>query len=205
MAKQLAFYFDSSRCSGCKACQMACKDKHDLEVGLIWRRVYEISGGDWEKRGDAWIPHVFTYNLSVACNHCTKPICKDVCPTAAITKRRDGIVLIDRNKCMGCRYCEWACPYGSPQFDKDSGTMTKCHLCFDYIDLGKIPVCVSACPQRALDFGELADLKNKYSGTDHVHPLPNPALTEPALLIKPHKDAERAKREDAKIANREEI
>jgi anaerobic dimethyl sulfoxide reductase subunit B (iron-sulfur subunit) len=205
MAKQLAFYFDSSRCSGCKACQMACKDKHNLKVGLIWRRIYEIAGGDWEKRGDAWIPHIFAYNLSIACNHCLKPVCKDVCPTAAITKRKDGIVLIDGDKCMGCRYCEWACPYGSPQFDKDTGTMTKCHLCFDYIDLGKIPVCVSACPQRALDFGELANLKRKYSGTDRVHPLPDPTLTEPALLITPHKDADRAKEEKAKIANREEI
>jgi len=82
---------------------MACKDKHDLGVGLIWRRVYEISGGDWEKRGGAWIPHVFAYNLSIACNHCAKPVCKDVCPTAAITKRKDGIVMIDREKCMGFR------------------------------------------------------------------------------------------------------
>jgi anaerobic dimethyl sulfoxide reductase subunit B (iron-sulfur subunit) len=184
---------------------MACKDKHDLGVGLIWRRVYEISGGEWEKRGSAWIPHVFAYNLSIACNHCTKPVCKDVCPTAAITKRKDGIVMIDRDKCMGCRYCEWACPYGSPQFDKDSGTMTKCHLCFDYIDEDKAPVCVSACPQRALDFGELSVLKKKYSGTDHVHPLPDPALTEPAVVITPHRDADRARKEKAKIVNREEV
>lgn len=205
MAKQLAFYFDSSQCSGCKACQMACKDKHDLDVGLIWRRVYEISGGYWEKRENAWIPHVFAYNLSVACNHCQKPVCKDVCPTAAITKRKDGIVIINGDKCMGCRYCEWTCPYSSPQFDKDSGTMTKCHLCYDYIDSGTIPVCVSACPQRALDFGELAELKKKYSETDSVHPLPDPTLTEPALVITPHRDADRAEKEKAKIANREEI
>lgn len=205
MVKQFAFYFDSSQCSGCKACQMACKDKHDLAVGLIWRRVYEISGGNWEKRGDAWIPHVFAYNLSIACNHCVKPVCKDVCPTAAIIKRKEGIVLIDGDKCMGCRYCEWACPYGSPQFDKDSGIMTKCHFCFDYIDEGKIPVCVSACPKRAIDFGEFSELQKKYLGTGQVYPLPDPSLTEPAIVITPHKDAERAKKEKAKIANREEV
>jgi anaerobic dimethyl sulfoxide reductase subunit B (iron-sulfur subunit) len=205
MAKQLAFYFNSSQCSGCKACQMACKDKHNLEVGLIWRRVYEISGGEWEKRGNAWIPHVFAYNLSIACNHCEKPVCKDVCPTAAITKRKDGIVLIDGDKCMGCRYCEWACPYSSPQFDEVSGTMSKCHFCFDSIDKGDPPVCVSACPQRALDFGELSDLMKKYSGTNSVHPLPDPALTEPALVITPHKDAKRAREHKARIANREEV
>lgn len=205
MAKQLAFYFNSIKCSGCKACQMACKDKHDLKVGVNWRRVYEISGGYWENRGAAWVPHVLAYNLSIACNHCIKPICRDVCPTGAIAKRKDGIVLIDSDKCMGCRYCEWACPYGSPQFDKNSGTMTKCHLCFDYIDKDKTPACVSACPQRALDFGELSDLKEKYSGIDSVHPLPDSTLTEPAIIITPHKDTERAKKEQAKIANREEV
>ncbi|MGD9346615.1 MAG: dimethylsulfoxide reductase subunit B [Candidatus Aminicenantes bacterium] len=205
MAKQLAFYFDSSHCSGCKACQMACKDKHDLDVGLNWRRVYEISGGQWENQGNAWIPHIFAYNLSIACNHCAKPVCRDVCPTGAITKRKDGIVLIDKNKCMGCRYCEWACPYGALQFDKASGTMTKCHFCFDNIDEGKIPACISACPQRALDFGELSELKKNYHGTDNVHPLPDPALTDPAIVINPHKDAERARAENAEIANREEV
>jgi anaerobic dimethyl sulfoxide reductase subunit B (iron-sulfur subunit) len=83
--------------------------------------------------------------------------------------------------------------------------MTKCHFCFDYIDEGKIPACVSACPQRALDFGELSDLKKKYSGTDSIHPLPDPTLTEPALVIKPHKDAVGAKEKKARIANREEV
>jgi anaerobic dimethyl sulfoxide reductase subunit B (iron-sulfur subunit) len=83
--------------------------------------------------------------------------------------------------------------------------MTKCHLCFDYIDEGQAPACVSACPQRALDFGELDDLKKKYSGINHVHPLPDPTLTEPALLITPHKDAERAQKGTVSIANREEV
>ena len=106
---------------------------------------------------------------------------------------------------MGCRYCEWVCPYSSPQFDELRGIMTKCHFCFDLIDEGKIPVCISACPQRALDFGEITELKKKYAGTDSVHPLPDPMLTEPALVIKPHRDAERAKEEKAPIANREEV
>jgi anaerobic dimethyl sulfoxide reductase subunit B (iron-sulfur subunit) len=114
-------------------------------------------------------------------------------------------VLIDGDKCMGCRYCEWACPYSSPQFDEVSGTMSKCHFCFDSIDKGDPPVCVSACPQRALDFGELSDLMKKYSGTNSVHPLPDPALTEPALVITPHKDAKRAREHKARIANREEV
>ena len=70
MPKQCAFYFDSSACSGCKACQMACKDKHGLHVGLLWRRVYEVTGGGWARRGEAWLSSVFAYNVSLACNHC---------------------------------------------------------------------------------------------------------------------------------------
>ena len=64
MAKQYAFYFNASACSGCKACQMACKDKHDLNLGILWRRVYEIAGGEWKKKENAWIPGVFAYNTS---------------------------------------------------------------------------------------------------------------------------------------------
>jgi anaerobic dimethyl sulfoxide reductase subunit B (iron-sulfur subunit) len=72
MTKQYAFYFDSSACSGCKACQVACKDKHNLEVGRLWRRVYEVSGGGWQRQGQAWTTSAFAYNLSLACNHCAK-------------------------------------------------------------------------------------------------------------------------------------
>jgi anaerobic dimethyl sulfoxide reductase subunit B (iron-sulfur subunit) len=205
MAKQLAFYFDASACSGCKACQMACKDKHGLNAGLLWRRVYEISGGEWIKKSKAWTPNVFAYNLSLACNHCQKPICQASCPTGAISKRKDGIVLIDASKCIGCRYCEWGCPYGSPQYNESTGTMTKCHFCYDYIDMGKPPACVASCPMRALDFGPLSKLKKKYPGTQNIYPLPAPNLTEPAIVIQPHKDSAKASKANASVANWEEV
>ena len=205
MVKQYAFYFDSSVCSGCKTCQIACKDKHDLEVGRLWRRVYEISGGKWERRGPLWSPQVFVYNLSIGCNHCEDPLCMKSCPTKAISKRKDGIVVIDRNKCIGCRYCEWGCPYGSLQFNRSSGTMSKCSFCFDLIDRGEQPVCVTACPMRALDFGDLSELSQKYSGSNSVYPLPDPNLTGPSIIIKPHRDATRAKMEKGRIANIEEV
>lgn len=205
MAKQLAFYFDAAACSGCKACQMACKDKHDLAVGLLWRRVYEITGGEWKRQGSTWDPGVFAYNLSMACNHCQKPICQSMCPTGAIFRRSDGIVLIDRETCIGCRYCEWGCPYGAPQYDEESGVMTKCHFCYDLIDEGQAPACVTACPMRALDFGSLTALKKKHPESDHIFPLPDPELTEPSLLIKPHRDAAQAGPENASIANLEEV
>ena len=207
-----AFYFDSSACSGCKACQAACKDKHNLPVGILWRRVYEVSGGGWTRRDNAWVNDVFAYNLSMACNHCAKPICAEVCPARAITKRADGIVLIDADKCIGCKYCSWACPYGAPQYDDEHGCMTKCTFCFDNIDAGLPPACVAACPLRTLEFATESTGKKKANSVlyvfpvaENVYPLPQASLTEPALVIKPHKDAHRANEQLAQIANREEV
>lgn len=189
MKKQYAFYIDTSRCSGCKACQAACNDKHNIGIGILWRRVYEISGGDWIQKGNAWIHNVHAYNISMACNHCEDPICVKTCPTKAMYKRKDGIVLVDENKCIGCRYCEWACPYGSLQYDSDKGVMTKCTLCYDYIDEGKNPSCVDACPMRVLEFGELKELKKKYGDVAEIYPLPKKEITKPAIVINLHKDS----------------
>ncbi len=202
---QIAFYFDASACSGCKACQVACKDKHGLADGLLWRRVYEVSGGGWRVQGQAWISTVFAYNLSLACNHCEKPICRDVCPAGAITKRADGIVLLDAERCLGCGYCAWACPYGAPQYDEQAGHMTKCDFCADHLDMDLPPACVAACPMRALDYGERGELERRYGSGGALDPLPDPALTGPSLLIRPHKDAGQAASELARIANREEV
>jgi anaerobic dimethyl sulfoxide reductase subunit B (iron-sulfur subunit) len=202
---QYAFYFDSRSCSGCKACQVACKDWNGLETGLLWRRVYEITGGGWEKRGAAWVSSVFSYNLSISCNHCARPICLEVCPTHAITKRPDGIVLIDNKRCTGCKYCTWACPYGAPQFNPANGRMTKCDFCVERLDNGLQPICVAACPLRSLGFGEQSELVTRYGPSPAIFPLPDAGQTEPALFITPHPDAARALAEPAQVSNRQEI
>lgn len=199
-----AFYFDARACSGCKACQVACKDKHDLPVGVLWRRVYEVCGGEWQQQGEAWITSAFAYNLSIACNHCARPICVEVCPAAAISQRPDGIVLIDEKRCIGCKYCSWACPYGAPQYDTGLGIMTKCTFCVDQIEAGLPPACVAACPMRVLDFGDLKELESRHGAGGHLFPLPAADLTEPALVVRPHKDALKATNR-AEIANREEV
>jgi anaerobic dimethyl sulfoxide reductase subunit A len=200
---QLAFYVDATACTGCKTCQMACKDRHGLGLGLLWRRVYEVVGGGWRRAGAAWAHDVYAYTLSLACNHCQAPICVEVCPTGAMAKRPDGIVTIDQAKCIGCRYCAWSCPYGAPQYDAASGRMSKCDFCLDDIVAGRPPACVAACPMRALDWGERAELEARYPGATGkaTHPLPGEGLTRPALLIRAHPAAGR----EGRIANREEV
>ncbi len=205
MSRQYGFYIDTSRCSGCKACQAACNDKHDSVAGVLWRRVYEVSGGNWIQEGNSWKHNILTYNISMACNHCEDPVCAKVCPAKAIYKRKDGIVLIDEEKCIGCRYCEWACPYGSPQYDPDKGVMSKCTLCYDYIDEGRNPSCVDACPMRVLEFGEMKALRKKYGEIREIHPLPDMNLTRPAVVIKPHKDSFRITEGNLKVNNKEEV
>jgi len=205
MANQLGFYVNLSACSGCKACQIACQDKNDLQDGRKWRRVVEVEGGEWLKVGEAWTHNIFSYYVSTACYHCENPPCMDVCPANAITKRDDGIVLIDEDKCIGCRYCEWACPYGAPQLNDSTGVMTKCDLCHDYVDAGQKPACVSVCPMRALDFGDMDELRAKYGEVENVYPLPDPAMTRPAAVFKPHKDTVLTDSGSATIVNGEEI
>ncbi len=202
---QFAFYFDAASCSGCKACQAACKDKNHLPVGVLWRRVYEVSGGGWKQAGRAWISNVYAYHVSLSCNHCDRPICLEVCPANAYSRRLDGIVLLNSERCIGCRYCLWACPYGAPQFDEESGRTSKCDFCVDQLDEGKPPVCVAACPMRALDFGEHLELENKYGALEPFFPLPTSDLTRPSLVFTPHQAAYRSEMGTGRVINWEEV
>ena len=205
--KQLGFYVDQASCTGCKACQIACKDKNDLPVGVTWRRVAEYSGGGWsqDQSQGTFKANVFTYYTSVSCNHCEDPICIRVCPTKAMHKGEHGIVSVDDSACIGCRYCEWACPYSAPAFSAAKGVMTKCDFCQDYLAEGRDPACVAACPSRVLDFGEIDDLRKKYGTTAGIEPLPDPAITKPNLVITPHKDAQKSGHGDGTLANPAEV
>jgi anaerobic dimethyl sulfoxide reductase subunit B (iron-sulfur subunit) len=199
------FYLDTSACTGCKACQIACKDKNKLPVGMLWRKVVEVEGGEWLQNGPAWTNSVFTYFVSTACNHCDRPICVGICPTGAMHQREDGIVLLDPDRCMGCRYCEMACPYHAPQFDLVERVMTKCNFCVDLVDVGQSPACVAACQMRALHFGDLEELRGKFGEASAVYPLPAPELTEPALVLTLHPESIRKTGACPRIGNWEEI
>lgn len=202
MAKQLGFHINSSICADCKACQVACKDKNNLPVGMMYRRVVQYGGGTWVRQGTTMVPNgVFSYSVSVACMHCENPPCVDVCPANAMQKRADGIVYVDQDKCIGCRYCQWACPYGAPVFDEAKGVVGKCNLCMDLVDQGLNPSCVDACPMRAIEFGELADLQAKYGTVNAVAPLPDAKITQPSVVITPHRHAQPVGSHAGKITN----
>jgi len=138
------FLLDLNRCVGCGACVLACRIENDLPEGIGWRRILTLN----QRRAGAGP----TYHLSLACHHCEDPPCAKGCPSGALEKRADGIVSLDEDLCLGCRYCEMACPFGAPSFDAERGVMTKCHLCAPRQDRGLLPACTQACPTRALRF-----------------------------------------------------
>lgn len=204
MTRRLGFAIDTSACTGCKACQTACKDRHNLPVGVLWRRVYEVSGGTWRRDGTAWRHDVWAYSLSISCNHCDEPVCLEVCPASAYARGENGLVLHDPDKCLGCGNCAWACPYGAPQLDTARRVMTKCGLCAEDLAAGRPPACVAACPLRAIEVGDIEELAARF-GPPEIEPLPDAALTTPSLRVRAHRDAGRARATGGRVRNREEV
>lgn len=203
---QYAFHFDGTRCTGCKTCEMSCKDYKDLAVNIAYRKVYEVTLGDTKKDDKGAITTTcVSYPLSMSCNHCDDPACTKVCPTGAMHKDSNtGLVSVDADKCIGCGYCHMACPYNSPIVDRDKGHSVKCDGCAERIASGEKPVCVEACPARALDFGEVSEMKDKGERAN-IAPLPASKYTEPNLYIKPSKDAKPAEDAFAKVVNPLEV
>ena len=129
MSTEYGFSFAKNKCTQCYGCEGACKGWREAELGVRWRRVYNIWSGHY--------PEVKMASASVACMHCAVPVCVKACPVEAIQKRaEDGIVVVDSGKCIGCKTCSKECPFGAPQFGAD-GKMQKCDMCRNEIDLGK--------------------------------------------------------------------
>ena len=173
----LGFYFDQTRWIGCKACQVACKDKNRLDVGANFREIKDFEVGEF--------PSVKTYSLTLSCQHCNNPACVEACPVGAMYKANDGTVLHDASLCVGCKACINACPYDAPAYIDSKKIVGKCDACAAIRAAGGKPACVAACPMRALDFGDLDELKAKY-GSNLVSELPclPSSDTEPNLVIK---------------------
>ena len=188
--QQWGFIHHNVDCLGCRACEIACKDKNGLPPGPRFRRVMYIEGGTF--------PEVFAYKVNLSCNHCAEPACLPTCPTGAIWKRADnGVVDIDSTLCIGCRRCESACPYGAPQFDPNENIVKKCNLCIDELEAGRKPYCVAACMMRVLDIGPIDELragtwdtKAMVKGKDvpvrQVRHMASPELTNPSIVFIAH-------------------
>jgi Fe-S-cluster-containing dehydrogenase component len=171
MSKQLALVIDLNVCVGCHACVTSCKEWNTQgsagpltdqnaygadPTGTFFNRVQTFEVGEF--------PHTETVHFPKSCLHCEDPPCVPVCPTGASHKRaEDGIVLVDYDKCIGCKYCSWACPYGAREVDEQQKVMKKCTLCVDRIYDAKLPeaerkpACVLACPTSARLFGDIHD------------------------------------------------
>ena len=179
---QYAFFFDQSRCTGCRDCTVACKNWHQFPPGpLKYLKVYEYEKGAF--------PTVRIHFQWVPCYHCEKPVCMDACPVDAISKEpKYGAVLIDADKCTGCRNCYEECPYGAPVFESDEiGTLRKNATCASTGWKQEIYRFVSGpARHRALDFGTLADMQARYGTLSDLEDLPDSKTTKPSVVFKPH-------------------
>ena len=165
--KKFVMVIDLSRCKNLKKCQSACNHMHHVHPGQNWLKVYAMQ--DAEHTAPYWQP--------TTCMHCDEPPCVKVCPVDATFKRQDGIVLIDSDRCVGCRFCMAACPYSTRVFNwekpvlpeeiagrdyscetsvpQKKGTVGKCDFCPDMVRKGELPHCVTACPNGVFFFGDM--------------------------------------------------
>ncbi len=168
------FLLDLDRCTGCGACALACRLENDRPAGTSFRHVTTFN--------PSRSPLAPVLHLSLACNHCEKPACLAACPAGAYARDPlTGAVVLRSERCLGCTYCAWVCPYEAPDYDAQAGLMTKCTFCQPRLERGEEPACTQACPVDALNFG--------WRDAVACPPARAPGLPEvglrPALVIAP--------------------
>jgi len=188
MSKRYGMAIDLKRCTDCNSCAIACKTEHGTPNHVYWSKVLVYEKGKFPATSMVFLP--------VLCMHCQDAPCLNVCPTAATYKREDGIVLVNYDHCMGCRYCELACPYDARVFLEEIkpyhpdgvlipyeekvfknhhlGVEEKCTFCVERVDKGMEPTCVQTCPAYARYFGDINDPTSEISriiSQNHAKPL----------------------------------
>jgi len=139
------FIFDQNKCVGCHACVVACINENGFQEPALWRNVH--------KSQDGHFPGLPLFYLSLACNHCDDAPCLKNCPALAYSRDKNtGAVIHHPEKCIGCKYCTWACPYDAPKFNPKQGIIEKCTFCNHRIEHNLKPACANLCPVGALDF-----------------------------------------------------
>ena len=203
---QYGFFFDGTRCTGCRTCEFACRDYNDLRVGFTLRRVFEVVGGQTDRDELGCVStSCFAYYVSSSCQHCDRPVCVANCPTHAMRKDvSTGLVTVNNRVCIGCGVCATVCPYGAPQVDVAAGHSVKCDGCVERLAAGLAPVCVLACPARALAFGPVQEMSRLGDRAD-IMPFGHPDETMPNLFVKPSVDARLSGDYSCRIANSNEL
>jgi anaerobic dimethyl sulfoxide reductase subunit B (iron-sulfur subunit) len=180
---QMTWLYNENNCIACRGCESGCKQEFDLPVGIRRRRVIIQESGKY--------PNPEARYLSVSCNHCEEPSCLKACPVGAYSKEEEfGVVLHDKKKCIGCKRCIAACPYGAPQFNEKEKKVDKCDFCIHRLKAGLPPACVRTCMGYALSNGKMPDVEAgnafpdpvfKTKVQDQLPHFADPKLTIPSI------------------------
>jgi tetrathionate reductase subunit B len=178
--------FDLRYCVRSRTCYVACKIVNEVSPDERWHR--RLSYLEYE---EGEYPAVVRHFVQIPCMQCENPICKKICPTNAIHKSIEGVVLIEKEKCNGCQHCLVACPYGAIYFNEGEGVVDKCDFCYE---LGLKPECVESCQSQSIYFGDLDDPNSEVSklvSTGEAKPLlPQLGLEPKVFYIWPRKSVQ---------------